>query len=202
MSKKDRATVFHTAFNNMSKHYRVLEGSPSDLAKKTGVGVSTISDYQKGTSNMDFSTMERILLNDIVSEKALDFFIEQLKNLLQASRNSQDKEDEDSRGDDCSDLENPVPSTIETGEGLQQSWYRTGQKGFSDNVCANYSNCCCFPNCFIDEHTFLIGAHIARWVDVEELRGDISNGLCLCLMHDKAFESGFFYAYKKTCVLP
>lgn len=39
---------------------------------------------------------------------------------------------------------------------------------------------------------FLIGSHIARWSDNETLRGHLGNGLCFCLLHDKAFEIGLF----------
>jgi hypothetical protein len=82
MSNKDASTVFHTAFNNMSKRYGLFDSTNSDLAKKTQLGVQTIRDHKKGKAKMDISTMEKILLNDIVSEEALDFFIEELKNLL------------------------------------------------------------------------------------------------------------------------
>lgn len=81
---------------------------------------------------------------------------------------------------------------VDTSEALRQLKTRVGQRAFSNNVCQNYNNRCCFPECEIDERSFLIGAHIARWSENEELRGDVSNGLCLCLMHDKAFEKGLF----------
>jgi len=38
----------------------------------------------------------------------------------------------------------------------------------------------------------LVASHIARWADNSEKRGDTSNGLCLCPIHDKAFELGYF----------
>jgi hypothetical protein len=85
----------------------------------------------------------------------------------------------------------PVSSVV-TGESLQVLRARVGQKEFSDNVRANYGGRCCFPGCPIAEREFLVGAHVARWADAPELRGEVSNGLCLCLMHDKAFEAGFF----------
>jgi len=69
---------------------------------------------------------------------------------------------------------------------------RIGQKEFSDNVKKNYNDRCCFPDCSISDERFLIGSHIARWGDNEELRGNVSNGLCLCVFHDKAFEVGLF----------
>ncbi len=56
----------------------------------------------------------------------------------------------------------------------------------------NYGTQCCFPDCDVKESTVLRGSHIARWADAPELRGDITNGLCFCLMHDQAFERGFF----------
>ncbi|WP_339784467.1 HNH endonuclease [Paenibacillus sp. FSL R7-0313] len=69
---------------------------------------------------------------------------------------------------------------------------RIGQNEFSKNVKENFHNKCCFPSCEISDKNFLIGSHIARWSDRPELRGEIDNGLCLCLMHDKAFEMGLF----------
>ena len=81
---------------------------------------------------------------------------------------------------------------VSTGEQLRTLISRIGQNEFSKRVRENYSMRCCFPDCDVEEHSFLRGAHIARWADVSKLRGDISNGLCLCLMHDQAFERGLF----------
>ncbi len=81
---------------------------------------------------------------------------------------------------------------IVTGEILRMLKARVGQAEFSAEVRDNYPHKCCFPNCSVDDDKFLIGAHIARWTDALELRGKASNGLCLCLMHDKAFEAGLF----------
>lgn len=82
--------------------------------------------------------------------------------------------------------------TARTGQQLQLVAARIGQQAFSDSVKENYNGKCCFPGCSVTEPQFLIGAHIARWADAQELRGKVSNGLCLCLMHDKAFEIGMF----------
>ena len=86
------------------------------------------------------------------------------------------------------------PSTIHvsTGERIRELSSRVGQKAFSDAVRSNYDHHCCFPGCGVRHDCFLVGAHIARWADHEDLRGDPSNGLCLCLMHDRAFERGLF----------
>ena len=85
-----------------------------------------------------------------------------------------------------------IATVVETGTRESSFTARRGQSRFSNNVRANYRHQCCFPSCTVADPEFLVGAHIARWADVEELRGDVSNGLCLCLMHDRAFELGLF----------
>ena len=84
-----------------------------------------------------------------------------------------------------------VASTF-TSETTRKLVARVGQQKFSENVRDNYSHRCCFPQCQVNEDQFLVGAHIARWVDVPSLRGKTDNGLCLCLIHDKAFEIGMY----------
>jgi putative restriction endonuclease len=81
---------------------------------------------------------------------------------------------------------------VQTSESIRNVRIREGQNRFSLNVRKNYNFQCCFPDCNIKEARFLTGSHIARWADHPELRGNASNGLCLCLMHDKAFEIGYF----------
>jgi putative restriction endonuclease len=88
--------------------------------------------------------------------------------------------------------EREVAETANTGVAVREVEHRIGHQVFSDNVKANYSSKCCFPNCEVEGRGFLISGHIARWADNEPLRGHTGNGLCLCLMHDKAFEKGFF----------
>ncbi|MBD1809903.1 HNH endonuclease [Microcoleus sp. FACHB-SPT15] len=193
MPEQDSSKVFRVAFDQMLDYLKLQGIHAKDIKDSTGVSDSSISEFRKGEHIMGIHNLEKILLDDIVSDEALNKFIEEVKRLLKCYRNHQEEDEEEPIGDENSDLEeNPLLGNIKTSEGLRQGSYRIGQENFSDNVCSNYSNCCCFPECQIDERTFLRGAHIARWVDVEELRGDPSNGLCLCLMHDKAFEAGFF----------
>ena len=69
---------------------------------------------------------------------------------------------------------------------------RTGQAEFAKLIKDLYEQKCCFPSCEIEDPRFIVGAHIARWCDNEALRGDLGNGLCLCVFHDRAFELGLF----------
>ncbi len=82
--------------------------------------------------------------------------------------------------------------TVVTGTSLSTSSVRTGQDAFSKEVKKNFKNRCAFPGCEVNDSVYLIGAHIERWADNEEKRGNISNGICLCRMHDLAFELGHF----------
>ncbi len=82
--------------------------------------------------------------------------------------------------------------SVETGSQLRIIRSRLGQTEFSKEIKRLYNNKCCFPSCEVDDPRFLVGAHIARWSDNESLRGQLGNGLCLCVFHDKAFELGLF----------
>lgn len=84
-----------------------------------------------------------------------------------------------------------VPDAL-TAQQLALVSVRIGQQEFSDNVKRNWGNQCCFPHCPVADRAFLIGSHIARWADAPQLRGSMANGLCLCLLHDRAFERGLF----------
>ncbi|MEK5407680.1 HNH endonuclease [Paenibacillus sp. FSL W8-0439] len=88
--------------------------------------------------------------------------------------------------------ENNIRNHIKAYESQATLAIRVGQSDFSSNVKENFKYMCCFPNCDVSDKSFLIGAHIARWSDRPELRGEVDNGLSLCLMHDKAFEIGLF----------
>ena len=97
-------------------------------------------------------------------------------------------------GPDFSGKNIPRPENIsvETGHKIQLIFSRIGQGKFSEMVKSNYGSKCCFPGCPVNDPRFLVGAHIARWTDRHDLRGRADNGLCLCLMHDRAFEAGYF----------
>ncbi|MGD0383401.1 MAG: HNH endonuclease, partial [Thermoguttaceae bacterium] len=92
--------------------------------------------------------------------------------------------------------------SVRTGFGIAMLHTRIGQQAFSEAVRENYSEQCCFPCCPVNDRAFLVGAHIARWSDSPELRGNVANGLCFCLMHDKAFEDGLFVLDPQFRVMP
>jgi len=85
-----------------------------------------------------------------------------------------------------------VGLSVPTSMAIKQIKERVGHARFATNVKNNYNSQCCFPECKISDREFLVASHIARWADNIERRGDTSNGLCLCPIHDKAFELGYF----------
>jgi hypothetical protein len=82
--------------------------------------------------------------------------------------------------------------SVETGSQIAMVWSRLGQAKFAEEIKKLYRNRCCFPGCEESDPRFLVASHIARWADDVILRGQLGNGLCFCLSHDKAFELGLF----------
>jgi putative restriction endonuclease len=66
---------------------------------------------------------------------------------------------------------------------------RRGQRFFRKVILVNYERKCCV--CEFPIEGMLIASHIIPWREREDLRLDPQNGLCLCTLHDKAFDSGY-----------
>ncbi|MGZ8256799.1 MAG: HNH endonuclease [Gallionella sp.] len=67
---------------------------------------------------------------------------------------------------------------------------RRGMSALRKRTLANYRNSCAL--CDINDAGLLVSSHIARWADHPEARGLLSNTICLCTLHDKLFENGYF----------
>lgn len=65
---------------------------------------------------------------------------------------------------------------------------RLYQSFFRRAVLSSYRSACCM--CGIDFPQLLIASHIKPWAASEETRTDPENGLCLCVLHDKAYDRG------------
>ena len=62
---------------------------------------------------------------------------------------------------------------------------RIGQQIFRKMILANYGKCAI---CGIEHNTLLIASHILPWADHPHDRLNPRNGICLCALHDKAFD--------------
>jgi len=66
---------------------------------------------------------------------------------------------------------------------------RVNQSLFRKVIIANYSNTCAI--CGLNIESLLIASHIIKWSDDKPQRLNPENGLCLCSIHDRAYEIGF-----------
>lgn len=67
---------------------------------------------------------------------------------------------------------------------------RVGQAFFRRSVLSGYGNRCCISG--VRDERFLIASHIVPWRDDASIRLHPGNGLCLSVIHDKAFDSHLF----------
>lgn len=66
---------------------------------------------------------------------------------------------------------------------------RVNQSLFRRIITTNYSNSCAVCSLNIDK--LLVASHILKWSENQKERLNPENGLCLCNIHDKAFELGY-----------
>ena len=65
---------------------------------------------------------------------------------------------------------------------------RLFQSFFRRAVLASYDSTCCV--CGLNIRRLLVASHIKAWALDESARSDPENGLCLCALHDRAFDRG------------
>ncbi len=65
----------------------------------------------------------------------------------------------------------------------------SAQRAFADAVKANYGYRCAITG--IVTRDFLVASHIVPWSEDQSIRLDPSNGICLSLLVDRAFEKGY-----------
>jgi len=65
----------------------------------------------------------------------------------------------------------------------------SAQRAFAEAVKNNYGFRCAITG--IDTRDFLVAAHIVPWSEDQSIRLDPSNGICLSLLVDRAFEKGY-----------
>jgi hypothetical protein len=96
---------------------------------------------------------------------------------------------------------------IEENEGIDFSAYnieskstrRQGHYKFANQVKENYNYQCAV--CGIAETEFLVAGHISTWAEDKDNRLNPSNGICLCSLHDKAFEHGYIAVDKNYNII-
>jgi len=84
-------------------------------------------------------------------------------------------------------------------EATREVRVRLVQGFFRRTVLASYAECCAI--CGIRPGSLLTASHIIPWSESEARRADPTNGLCLCALHDRAFDRGLIALDEKMRVL-
>jgi hypothetical protein len=106
------------------------------------------------------------------------------------------------QGDAAAEAFEPDPDQLEAfREQIEQQSYEvadstatvktrgSAQKAFAEAVKANYGYRCAITGIAIKD--FLVASHIVPWSEDQSIRLDPSNGICLSLLVDRAFERGY-----------
>jgi putative restriction endonuclease len=85
-----------------------------------------------------------------------------------------------------------INELLEGKEGIEKERFvktRINQSLFRKVIINNYSSMCSI--CSLDVKQLLVASHILKWSENQPNRLNPENGICLCNIHDKAFELGF-----------
>lgn len=114
-----------------------------------------------------------------VSESIFDERVEHLLKELSEAEEMAEK-----------DLENNInPKGLDTSK-KRFIATRVYQNKLRDKVFQNYNYRCAI--CEIDKLDLLVCSHIIPWSLDEDNRLNLENSICLCTMHDKLFDKGYF----------
>ena len=79
---------------------------------------------------------------------------------------------------------------VETGDQVCRARRRKGQDRLRKLATEYYGSRC--ATCDITDLGLLIASHILGWAEAPEHRGDLTNVICLCRIHDALFERGYW----------
>lgn len=132
-------------------------------------GKNAIEMYNEFTSNWDEMLYEsEVLLAKYQNKKVEEIALDQYE--------FQEIENDILSGKEGKDVERIIKA-------------RVNQSLFRKVVVNNYSNACAI--CSLDIKQLLVASHVLKWSENKINRLNPENGLCLCNIHDKAFELGY-----------
>ncbi|RJQ49927.1 MAG: HNH endonuclease [Nitrospiraceae bacterium] len=163
---------------------RLIGRTPSAVARKLGnFGAFDPMLAVKGVRGLTHgSAMDR---------KVWDHFYGQWDSLVDKSQVLLEKKNAEpvysslqEEQDDFSIISRPIGLTEKRSTVLT----RLVQSFFRRAVLSSYESSCCI--CGTDIAQLLVASHIIPWSESKGIRTDPENGLCLCALHDKAFDRG------------
>ena len=166
---------------------RLLGRTPSSVARKLGnFGAFDPLLAQKGiTGLVHYSKADKAVWNEFYNR--WDLLIEESRRLL-ASKEAEPAPEISTDQENSIELL-PILS-LPTGPTDQPRVVitRLYQSFFRRAVLSSYQNRCCV--CDLDLPSLLVASHIIPWSENYDTRTNPENGLCLCTLHDKAFDRG------------
>lgn len=158
-----------------------LERTPSSVARKLGnFGAFDPLLAQKGITGLTHhSKMDKTIWEEF--DQNWDQLIEKSRHLLteQYEESTLPSEKRNSSVISQPSGATEQPRVVKTR--LRQAFFRRA-------ILSSYLDSCCV--CGIDLTQLLIASHIIPWSANQKTRVDPRNGLCLCALHDKAFDRG------------
>lgn len=158
-----------------------------DLAKRIGRSPNSVVFKMANFKHLDpFSEggfrnvgrRDRELWDDVLNQPA-----EVHEAISQAWANEEPLPDEPSLETTAINTEGPQQT-----EAISTAKSRRGQDLFRRAVLSAYQNRCCVTG--VSDTRLLVASHIKPWRDDKENRLNPANGLCLNVLHDKAFDIG------------
>ncbi len=159
-----------------------LGRTPSSVARKLGnFGAFDPVLASRGISGLTHvSKADRAIWNEYYGR--WDSLVDESRVLLENKKGANDffhAED---------DATEPPSEYLGQTEGTKFLSVRLCQAFFRRAVLSSYNKTCCV--CGLDIPTLLTASHIIPWSENEQLRADPENGLCLCALHDRAYDRG------------
>ena len=160
---------------------KFLGRTPSSVARKLGnFGAFDLTLAARGVTGLtNFSKADQGIWNEFYGH--WDRLVEESEKLLQVKPADALL---DAGQDEDSIISRPTGPT----QMARLVQTRLAQSFFRRSVLACYRNTCCI--CGLDLLPLLVASHIVPWAAREEARTDPQNGLCLCALHDRAFDRG------------
>ena len=158
----------------------ILSRTPSSVARKLGnFGAFDSLLVNKGITGLTHvGRMDREIWNEFYGRWEL--LVEQSQRLLQTN----DVVEIDETEEDLPIISIPKGKTEKSSTVMTRLY----QSFFRKAVLSSYGSRCCI--CGIDIPRLLVASHIIPWSRNQDTRTDPQNGLCLCTLHDKAFDKG------------
>ncbi len=134
-------------------------------------------------------TLSRVL-QDLRDERILEFLDPGRYLLLDTVINVEDEELPDAVIDHALRANRLRIGIVPTDNQQALVRQRKGQARIHKLTIENYRSCCAV--CDVADPVLLVASHIVGWAEAPEHRGNLSNVICLCRIHDALFEAGYW----------